>query len=122
MTPQSPNQWMGGVEDIAFPRDERAPPLGQHDRVCAIAPCTTLTYILPHMNRDKSVCNRSSHHNDLHTPTHEPIHMNQDNKGGEYVGQCGVRSDCTHSCYGTFVASNSHAQSFLHAFLFSINF
>ena len=74
------------------------------------------------MNRDKSVCNRSSHHIDLHTPTHEPIHMNQDNKGGEYVGQCGVRSDCTHSCSGTFVASNSHAQSFLHAFLFSINF
>ena len=40
----------------------------------------------------------------------------------EYVGQCGARSDCTHSCSGTFVASNSHAQSFLHAFLFSINF
>ena len=38
----------------------------------------------------------------------------------EYVGQCGARSDCTHSCSGTFVASNSHAQSFLHAFLFSI--
>ena len=40
----------------------------------------------------------------------------------EYVGQCGARSDCTHSCSGTFVASNSHAQSFLHAFLFSIHF
>ena len=76
----------------------------------------------PQKYRNKSVCNRSSHHIDLHTPTHEPIHMNQDNKGGEYVGQCGARRDCTHSCYGTFVASNSHAQSFLHAFLFSINF
>ena len=76
----------------------------------------------PQKYRNKSVCNRSSHHIDVHTPhlyclgSCVLVHV------WEYVGQCGARSDCTHSCSGTFVASNSHAQSFLHAFLFSINF